>query len=894
MRTLTALLVVCAVIMIGPARAGAEKIAFVKDGQPLAVREDGGGWESGDGFLHNQGEGEYLHAERAVGPGDFHISVKISLQKLDHTAASFAINEDSNFGFDGGDQELFVEGPLFGGSTRTIGDASEYISAGDPFRFEVIRDGKTITFRIDGQEVYTLKKRTEAFSTFALRPWRSTMRVYDFVATGNLTAPPRQPQWRKYYDIPILDISDETDRQVIVARGSEKTYHGHPDTLLLPDGETMYCVWTYNHGGRCGPMKKSTDAGLTWSKMLDTPDNWSDIENCPTIHRLVDPEGNARLFVFAGNGDMYQSVSTDGGETWSPMEKNGLQCVVVPLTILPVQDGEKLLMWYHRRRRENGRKVVTVWQSASTDGGLTWGESKKVVDVPGADPCEPSVIRSPDGDQLLMFMRENTRRLNSLYAVSNDEGKTWSDARELPASLTGDRHMPRYAPDGRLVVVFRDMAAESPTKGSFVGWVGTYEDIIEGREGQYRVKLLHQYPTPGRGWSKNDCGYPGLELLPDGTFVATTYVKYRPGPEKNSVVSVRFKMSELDKKAEKLPEKKQVYASGKDGYHTYRIPSLVVTTKGTLLAFCEGRKNSRSDHGNIDLMLKRSTDKGRTWSEQQIVHEEGGDKKITIGNPCAVVDEDTNTIWLAFCRNNDRVFITHSEDDGKTWAEPREITGNVKEPEWGWYATGPGHGIQLTRGEHDGRLVLPCDCGDSKGWGNWNDKGHSLVIYSDDHGKTWTHGELTEKSMNECEVVELADGSLLLSMRNYRGPDRRAFAVSRDGGETWSSPKLHEQVYDPTCQSSIHRYSFEPKNRILYSGPGGPGRRDLTIRLSRDEGDTWPVHRVLERGPSAYSDLAVLPNGDVGCLYEAGDEHPYETITFARFPLQWLQESPGD
>ncbi|MHC4750082.1 MAG: exo-alpha-sialidase [Planctomycetota bacterium] len=336
------------------------------------------------------------------------------------------------------------------------------------------------------------------------------------------------------------------------------------------------------------------------------------------------------------------------------------------------------------------------------------------------------------------------------------------------------------------------------------------------------------------------------------------------------------------------PEQTVVYRSGQNGYHTYRIPALVVTTRGTILAFCEGRKTGRSDHGDIDLLLKRSTDKGRTWSSQQIVHEEGGSKKVTIGNPCAVVDSDTGMVWLTFCRNNDLVFITHSNDDGLTWAKPLEITKDVKDPKWDWYATGPGHGIQLQHGPHKGRLVIPCDCGDSKGWGQWDKKGRSLVIYSDDNGKTWQRGDITEKSMNECEVVELANGTLLLSMRNYRGKNQRAFSISHDGGRTWSKPENHEQVYCPTCQSSIHRYSVTPKNIILYSGPGGPGRIGMTIRASYDEGRNWPVSKQLYAGPSAYSDLACLPDGDIVCLYEGGKKHSYEWIRFARFPPKWL------
>ncbi len=330
-------------------------------------------------------------------------------------------------------------------------------------------------------------------------------------------------------------------------------------------------------------------------------------------------------------------------------------------------------------------------------------------------------------------------------------------------------------------------------------------------------------------------------------------------------------------------EQVDVFLSGAEGYHTYRIPAVVLTNDNTLLAFCEGRKTGRGDHGDLDLVLRRSTDGGKTWQPMQVVHEEGGTAKITIGNPCPVVDRTTGTIWLPFCRDNDRVLMTHSTDDGKTWAKPIEITDQVKRAGWGWYATGPGHGIQLA----GGRLVVPCDCGNSKGWGGWDKKGHSLIFYSDDHGKTWKLGGVTDRGMNECEVVELADGSLLLSMRNYFGRNQRAFAASTDAGLTWSPPKHHQQVYCPTCQSSIQRYSLTPKNILLYSGPGGPGRNDMTVRLSYDEGKTWPLSKVIYRGSSAYSDLVVLSDGTIGCLYERDN---YGKITFARFTLDWLTE----
>jgi sialidase-1 len=327
-----------------------------------------------------------------------------------------------------------------------------------------------------------------------------------------------------------------------------------------------------------------------------------------------------------------------------------------------------------------------------------------------------------------------------------------------------------------------------------------------------------------------------------------------------------------------------VYTSGSGGYHTYRIPAIVQSGRGTLLAFCEGRKTGRGDHGDIDLVLRRSDDGGRTWEPMQLVYEEGGLAKITIGNPCPVVDRTTGSIWLPMTRDNDRVLVARSDDDGKTWARPVDITADVKQPDWDWYATGPGHGIQL----HDGRLLVPCDHRVGGPPGDLQKLGYSHVIYSDDHGKTWKLGGKIGPGMNECQAVELADRSLLLSMRNYLGKSQRAFSRSRDGGLSWTEPQHNSQVYCPTCQASLLRCPGDGEaDVVVYCGPGGPGRKALTVRLSRDGGKTWPVAEVLYPGSAAYSDLVLLPGGTIGCLFERDD---YGKISFTRFK----PESVGD
>jgi sialidase-1 len=345
-----------------------------------------------------------------------------------------------------------------------------------------------------------------------------------------------------------------------------------------------------------------------------------------------------------------------------------------------------------------------------------------------------------------------------------------------------------------------------------------------------------------------------------------------------------------------------LFVSGGEGCHTFRIPSLVVTAKGTVLAFCEGRKKGQGDSGDIDLVLKRSTDGGRTWSAPQVIWDDG---PHTCGNPCALVDADTGVVWLLMTWNRGddherlildrrskdtrRVFVSNSADDGVTWSPPRQITDDVKKPDWTWYATGPGNGVQLALGPHKGRLVVPCDhmVAETK-------KYFSHVVYSDDHGETWKLGGASPKDqLNECAVVELSDGRLLLNMRNYDRTRRsRGVALSDDGGMTWGGFYHDAALVEPICQASLVRYDRPAegqKGRLLFSNPASEKDRvNMTVRLSHDDGRTWPVAKLLHAGPAAYSCLAVLADGQIACLYEGGAKSPYEKIVFAAFSRAWL------
>ena len=331
-------------------------------------------------------------------------------------------------------------------------------------------------------------------------------------------------------------------------------------------------------------------------------------------------------------------------------------------------------------------------------------------------------------------------------------------------------------------------------------------------------------------------------------------------------------------------EENDLFVSGTEGYHTYRIPAIIVAPNGDILAFCEGRKTSSADHGDVDIVMKRSIDNGQSWSSLQLVYEEGDTEKITIGNPCPVVDQMNGRLWMPFCRNNDRVFVGYSDDNGLTWSERREITSMVKPPEWGWYATGPGVGIQLRNEPYHGRLIIPSDHG-------FNGNG-SHMMYSDDHGETWCYGERILPGCNECQAVELIDGRVMNNARTYTiDPDHRGIAVSLDGGHSFSEVWFDQELPEPTCQASFLRYTrsdSEKINRLLFSNPAHISSRiNMTVKLSYDEGDTWPVAKQIYAGSGAYSCLTILPDWSIGCLYEKDN---YTRITLARFSLQWLTD----
>lgn len=374
-----------------------------------------------------------------------------------------------------------------------------------------------------------------------------------------------------------------------------------------------------------------------------------------------------------------------------------------------------------------------------------------------------------------------------------------------------------------------------------------------------------------------------------------------------------------------LLEKRELWRAGEGGYALYRIPGLLVTRRGSVLAWCEARKRSISDWGAIDIQMRRSTNGGKTFdAPRTIANVEGPKQKnpvalaqkletndeVTYNNPVMIADKN-GTVHFLFCLEYMRCFYARSDDDGKTFTKPVEITATFDQfrPEYNWkvLATGPGHGIQLK----NGRLLVTVWLSDGTG-GNAHRPSVATTIYSDDHGQTWKRGDIvmpnTSEWINPSEAVtvELNDGRVLFNARSESKAHRRLIAYSKDGATNWTKPVFHDELVEPICLGSMIRLSAKP-SRLLFVNPNnltradgreapgrGRDRKNISVRLSTDEGRTWPVTKALEPGPSGYSDLAVAKDGTILCLYENGskDKTDFYTaqLTLARFNLEWVTQ----
>ena len=357
-----------------------------------------------------------------------------------------------------------------------------------------------------------------------------------------------------------IDLSGKTANQCVIASGTKTVYEGHPTTVATKDGRVI-AVWCSPHGGACGHAAETKDGGRTWERIDGRfPAAYRRHVNCPSAYRLDGPDGKSRLFVFsqlklpegvdtADHGIRFKYlkdampavVSEDEGLTWRELPPLGekFSCVMAFASVVRLKDGAYLGM-FHSGAGGRDKPPLVVKQAITRDGGFTWSDPRVVCEFTGKNPCEPCVFRSPDGKELCCLMRENTHTGRSLMMFSRDEGVSWTKAVDTSEGLTGDRHEIVQLADGRLCCAFRDMAPDSPWRGSFVAWTGSYDSLRRGcDDGAVRFKLLHQYPGGGT-LTPRDCGYCGLTALPGGDVLAVTYVHYRDDDNMNSVVAVRI------------------------------------------------------------------------------------------------------------------------------------------------------------------------------------------------------------------------------------------------------------------------------------------------------------------------------------------------------------------
>ena len=934
--------------------AGRENEAvFVQEGNTRSAREIGNKWTSKDGTLVCSGTGNFLVAGKAVGAGDFRIRARLSLEQLDGTAASLAFGRN-HFGFDGRSGKLFVEGAALG-STRSVGDTAEFIAPGRPFDVEVVRQGNTVTFYIDGKEVHHGEYQLDAPLAVALRPWRATMAVYGFSASGNLvdasadaivklrknwTQPQPQPTGLlTNVTVGGMNIDATAPPVGLVLRPElglltsthvdgnlvhmSQTNLFETRATITPGGDYLLMFPEGDHyGGKEGKVNdmiayRSSDKGKTWTG----PKVAFDIDYSQHGFIPLIPRGSKRIYAFGTqpidgmregreNCPIGFRYSDDDGHTWSDVTlirpKNDPDFLGMSVMRMCETDAGTWLLGSHEGRWVRTPKIPVITRAyllRSEDQGKTWTvlPDKRpagwyLKEFERMDELRPINLGGPKA-----MILARTCEGHLWETRSNDDGRTWSEAKPTPLVHPDAPPMLFHHPDGKTLVAFhhnRHSGGHFKMDDRSEIWVSLSTD--EGRTwSEPRFVFANTLAaTSSSPWHNHQCSY--LDAFVDGN----DFHLFVPHRWKRAL-HLTLKADDIERlptkedlKAAARVEKTLLFEAGEDGYAVFRIPGIVVTTKGTLLAYCVGRK-APGDWADIDIHLRRSTDGGKTWELRKKLGDIG---TSTVDNPTAIVDRKTGAVHMLYQVDYARAFYVQSDDDGRTFSEPVEITSVFEEfrqeYDWNVIAPGPGHGIQLA----NGRLIVPV-------WLSTGGRRHRpsivSVIYSDDHGSTWRRGDIVvrtdEEIINPSETVavELTDNRVMLNIRNECTRYRRLVSFSADGATGWTKPVFDETLFEPICFGSIQRFSTKPEaaeNRILFVNPnsGSRARQSLTVRLSYDEGRSWPLQKVLEPGIAGYSDLAVGPDGSIYCLYErgglGGNHYHTEGVTVAKFSLEWLTD----
>ncbi len=794
---------------------------FIDAGSKVDVVEVGGTWTQGNGFIEQTGKNKFLYAGEIVPAGDFTISTQLSLEVLNGTAASFDMGEN-RFGFDGRDSLFFTEGTDWG-ATQFHGSADDLITPGAPFELTVTRAGSEISFWIDGNLIVTKTLNSGSLSNVGFRPWRNTMRIYEFesevfpVTSSN--TPPR-----------ITSDGGEDTAALSVAEEQSAV------TTVQATDPDVGDLLTYSISGGADAMLFNIDASTGELSFINAPDFETPVD--------------------ASTDNIYEvQVQVDDGNGGLDSQDLGIAVTDIGFNSIYIDAGIKV-------------DVIEV--------GGTWTQGNGYIEQTGTNKFLYAGEIVPAGDFTIsaqLSLQELNHTAASFYIDGNHfgfdgngnrfftEGADWGapefhgsaanfiqpgDPFELTVTRAGSQIS--FSIDENLIVTETLNSGNLSTVG-FRPWRNTMRIFEFEREGN----------------AGTDIGNGGADIFFDQT---------------------------------------TVFENGTDGYNTFRIPAIVRGDNGDLLAFAEGRVNSSSDFGNIDIVMKRSTDDGLTWGPLTVVVDNGN---LTAGNASPVVLDDGKIVLVYNTGNASEsdilkgigvreVWAITSEDNGLTWSTPLNITTSVHKPsapeidpnynfseDWRWNAVGPGHAIQLD----NGRLIFGAN------YRLEDKRARSYSFYSDDGGLTWRIGGEAGLPGNENQIVQLSNGDLLMNARPLATPETyRQVSYSSDAGESWTPFISDTELPDPGVHGSIISLDADGTDRLIFSNPASTRRREnLTVRVSYDDGDTWTYSKTVDPLSAAYSDLVIQKDKEIGLLYE--DNDGTRSITYAQFNLAWLTDG-GD